>query len=124
MRGKKDLEEIEAYLLERKNILEEELAHLHSQENSDGQVQDPGDQALSAIFESLKSSLQNNELEEYRMILKALEKIKMGEYGLCIDCHQPIPDKRLKSYPNAARCVVCQEIAEEASGKTNTMNFL
>lgn len=122
MRSKKDLETIEATLLARKKELEETLEGLYQSKGDDGQVQDPGDQALTAIFESLKSSLQNNEIEEYRMLIKALEQIKKGEYGMCTDCEQPISSKRLQSYPNAARCVVCQEAAEEQ--RSDTMGFL
>ena len=124
MRSKKDLNVIEATLLERKKKLEEELIYLHNEKIDDGQVQDPGDQALSALLENLKSSLQDNELNEYRMIVVALEQIKKGAYGTCTDCQQEIPEKRLESYPNAARCVVCQEIIEDSSLGSNKMNFL
>lgn len=123
MRSKKDLEAIEANLLARKKELETELARLYQEEGNDGQVQDPGDQAMTAIFESLKSSLQDNEINEYRAIKKALEQIKKGEYGICTDCEQPISAKRLESYPNAARCVMCQEAYEDQSGP-NKIGFL
>lgn len=124
MRAKKDLKSIEETLLVRKKELEAELARLYAEEGNDGQVQDPGDQAMTAIFESLKSSLQNNELEEYRMIVKALEQIKKGEYGMCVDCAQPISAKRLESYPNAARCVMCQEAEEDGSNQPSNKGFL
>lgn len=124
MRVKKDLKKIEATLLARKKELEEELINLHNEKIDDGQVQDPGDQALSALLENLKSSLQDNEINEYRMILAALEQIEKGSYGLCIDCQQEIPEKRLESYPNAARCVVCQETTEEHFTKNNRMHFI
>ena len=124
MRSKKDLREIEATLLARKKKLEEDLVNLHNEKIDDGQVQDPGDKALSALLENLKSSLQDNELNEYRMVLAALEQIEKGSYGTCIDCEQEIPEKRLDSYPNAARCVVCQEVTEEHSPKNNRMHFI
>lgn len=119
VRSKKELAVIEAMLLDRKAELEEQLRQLYEEKGDDGQVQDPGDQAISAIFESLKSSLQDSEVSEYHMINKALEKLKKGEYGLCIDCNEPISAKRLESYPNAQRCVLCQEVFEEALGGGN-----
>ncbi len=119
MRSKKDLSTIESQLLARKNELEVELQRLYQEKSDDGEVQDPGDQAMSAIFESLKNSLQNNELEEYRMINQALEQIKKGTYGICVECNELISSKRLESYPNAARCVVCQEAFEERNKKTD-----
>jgi len=124
VRSKKDLNKIEATLLERKKKLEEELTYLHNEKIDDGQVQDPGDQALSALLENLKSSLQDNELNEYRMILTALEQIQKGTYGTCSDCQQEIPEKRLESYPNVARCVVCQEIIEESLFGKSKINYL
>lgn len=112
MRSKKELAEIEETLLARKQELEEQLARLYAERGDDGDVKDPGDEAMSAVFESLKSSLQNNEVEEYKMLNKAIEQIKKGEYGICVDCQLPIAKKRLESYPNASRCVACQEAAE------------
>ena len=47
------------------------------------------------------------------MIVKALEMIDEGTYGNCIDCEQPISERRLLSFPNASRCISCQEKAEE-----------
>lgn len=110
---KQNLESVKKTLLQRKIELEQELTQLSQEKFSDGQVQDPGDQALSSTMESLKVSLQDTEREEYNKILQALEKIADGTYGICADCGQPISEKRLNSFPNAARCLVCQEAYEE-----------
>jgi DnaK suppressor protein len=83
---------------------------------SDDQVQDPGDQALSSTMEALKLSFQDTEMEECNRIVLALKKIDDGTYGICADCSAPIAEKRLKSYPNAARCLMCQEMFEEGKG--------
>ena len=108
----KDLQKIKSELIERKRQLEEELNFLYTEKFSDDQVQDPGDQALSSTMELLRASLQDKELAEYNMILSALEKIDQGQYGTCIDCTMPISEKRLAVYPNATRCLACQESAE------------
>ena len=110
---RKDLEKVESELLKRKVELEEKFEMLTKEESSDGQVQDAGDEAMFSMTETLKDSLENNEYEEYRMILKALEQVQRGDYGICVDCQEPISPKRLSSYPNAARCVLCQEALEE-----------
>jgi DnaK suppressor protein len=39
---------------------------------------------------------------------RALEKIAEGIYGLCEQCHQPIPEARLEALPYAALCVSCK----------------
>jgi DnaK suppressor protein len=111
---KSNLDAIRKLLVQRKLELEQELTQLSQEKFSDGQVQDPGDQALSSTMESLKVSLQDTEREEYNRILAAIEKIDNGTYGICMDCGQPISEKRLASFPNAARCLACQETYEES----------
>lgn len=113
VRSESALEKIKETLLERKRELEEQLSNLSKEKMSDGQVQDVGDQALSSIMESLRSSLQNAEVEEYKRIIKAIEMIENGVYGVCEDCSKAISEKRLKLFPNAYRCLICQEAAEE-----------
>lgn len=110
-----DLVQAKQNLLERKAELERVLADLSSEGGEDPQGQDLGDQALSSSMESLRQSLQDTENTEYRMILEALRSIEDGSYGICIDCDSKISEKRLKYYPNACRCIVCQEALEEKS---------
>ena len=112
---KKYLEEVKEKLLKRKAELEEILTDLSKERYSDGQVQDLGDQALASTMEAINESYQSTEHEEYNMILKALKAIDDGTYGVCIDCGQPISEKRLKYYPNASRCLPCQEAAESSA---------
>ena len=116
MNDKRNLKKIEADLLKRKLELEQKLTEMSKEQFSDGQVQDPGDQALTATMESLRMSLQDAEVEEYRGITKALDRIKEGSYGLCADCGNSISEKRLQSFPGTMRCLACQENFEEKSG--------
>lgn len=104
---------IKKELLERKVALEEQLTQLSKEKVTNDVVQDPGDMAATSTMESLKISLQDAEKREYDRILQALAKIEDGTYGICVDCGRPIGDKRLKSSPNAARCLMCQELFEE-----------
>lgn len=108
-----NLEAVKKKLLERKSELEEQLMDLYKHKDSVSQVQDPGDHAQSLSQETLNISLQDTELGEYNMIRQALKMIEEGTYGVCMDCEQPISEKRLKLYPNATRCLICQEILEE-----------
>lgn len=114
MTKKKDeLARIKQELTARKRELEEVLTTSNKERVTDDQVQDPGDQALTSTLESLKTSLQTVEAEEYRRVSRALEKIEAGTYGICTDCNQPISEKRLRSYPDAGRCLACQEQFED-----------
>jgi RNA polymerase-binding transcription factor DksA len=35
-----------------------------------------------------------------------------GTYGICVDCHRPIPPERLKVVPEAVRCLDDQRLVE------------
>lgn len=109
----KNLDAIKQELLRRKEELEQKLVELNMQEPPD-QIMDIGDQAQSVSQETLRRSLQDTEGEEYKRILKALEMLQEGVYGICVDCGQPISEKRLKLFPNATRCLSCQEKLEES----------
>lgn len=110
---KNDYQKMKQRLLDRKEELEELLKGLTTEKAGDVGVQDPGDQAAAATSEDIMISLQANEYEEYRMIVKALRAIEEGTYGVCVDCGNPIAEKRLLLYPNATRCITCQEAIEE-----------
>ena len=107
------LEKVKHKLLSRREEMLQELSALSNEKVSDGQVQDSGDEALSLSLERLKNSLEKTEIDELNQIDEALNKISKGDYGICIDCAQPISNKRLESFPYAARCIICQEAAEE-----------
>ena len=109
------LETVKQELLGRKHELEEKLARMAKEKVTDDQVKDPGDEAFSSTMESLKSSFQDTEIREYNRLLKALGKIEDGTYGICVDCGESISEKRLKSYTDAARCLVCQETFEDTN---------
>ena len=111
--GVANLQEVKKRLLARKIELEEELLRLSREQVTDGQVQDPGDQVMASTLEDLNISLHNNERGAYAMILKALEMIDTGTYGICSDCGQAIAERRLQLYPNATRCLACQEALED-----------
>lgn len=104
---------IKKKLLERKAHLEQDLSRLTRERVTDDQVQDPGDQAATSTLEDLNISLHNNEMQEYQMILRALRMIDEGTYGVCIECSNPIAERRLQMNPNATRCLACQEALEE-----------
>ena len=56
-------------------------------------------------------SLQLNGLDyaQLRLIDEALDRLKSGDYGICLACEDPIPAKRLKVVPWARYCVPCQD---------------
>lgn len=106
------LEQIKAGLLAKKEELAQQVQSLSDGNISDQQVKDTGDEALSLSMDKLQSSIQATELGEIHHIDEALERIAVGDYGICVDCGGQISSQRLEYYPYAARCIVCQETFE------------
>ncbi|MGK7346215.1 MAG: TraR/DksA family transcriptional regulator [Candidatus Nitrospinota bacterium M3_3B_026] len=50
---------------------------------------------------------------ELRKITDALARMDKGEYGVCVECGEDIPKKRLTVLPYSSLCVECQEKMEE-----------
>jgi len=44
---------------------------------------------------------------------RALARLEEGEYGLCVDCDEPIDPKRLAAVPWTDCCVACQAARED-----------
>jgi len=106
------IEKMKKKLLDRKAELQEILTGANQIVN-DTQVKDSGDEALTASMDTLQSSLTHTEVEEFNEINSALSRIEHNEYGLCIDCGEPIAEKRLEHSPFSARCLICQEELEQ-----------
>lgn len=65
--------------------------------------------AIELENEEVKEELDREAREELEQIYQALDRIKIGTYGLCLSCQQPIPAKRLEAVPFATECIQCRE---------------
>jgi RNA polymerase-binding transcription factor len=69
-----------------------------------------GDGTTEAIDRMTKVGTAE-QLSVMRMdVVRALEKIEDGTYGLCDRCGTLIPDERLEARPWSVRCVSCASI--------------
>jgi DnaK suppressor protein len=50
-----------------------------------------------------------------RQIRAAIDRVNQGDYGMCLDCEEPISHKRLAAVPWAALCIHCQRRADHAN---------
>ncbi|MBS1859978.1 MAG: TraR/DksA C4-type zinc finger protein [Acidobacteria bacterium] len=59
------------------------------------------------------------DMRHLREINDALHRIDTDQYGICMECEEPISGKRLDAVPWAKYCVTCQEAiaARIASGE-------
>ena len=51
----------------------------------------------------------NRHWRTVKQINAALQRIDQGTYGECLDCEEPIGEKRLRALPWAELCIRCQE---------------
>ena len=58
------------------------------------------------------SSIQEQERKELLAIDQALSRISHVKFGICEDCDEEIPTKRLLAVPEARLCTRCQTIRE------------
>jgi DnaK suppressor protein len=77
----------------------------------------PGD-VIDAAYDSaqdeISSQLAEVESRELASIENALERMKVGKYGLCEVCSCKIPMARLNALPYATMCIVCQRDLERS----------
>jgi RNA polymerase-binding protein DksA len=73
-----------------------------------GEVHDPEEVSVANLVIDLDLASIDRHVNEIREVEAALLRIGRGEFGVCIDCEQPIPLARLKANPTAERCIACQ----------------
>jgi DnaK suppressor protein len=67
------------------------------------------DLATGEISRELDAKISMRQHRQLKEIEDALERLKLGDYGSCEDCGEPIPEQRLRLFPAARLCVRCQE---------------
>src|SRR4051794_14494443 len=73
-----------------------------------GPAPDTGDESVATLFADLEQADVTRDLDEFRSLESARERLAGGEYGTCIDCGGDIAFERLEATPSAVRCIDCQ----------------
>lgn len=115
---KQTLEQRHAELLER--------VHRHlaaagesSARDLSGGVGDLSDEAVAEVAATEQIAGMQSDAVQLADIAAALDRIRAGTYGACLDCGEPIAEERLRVYPTAKRCLNCQD-AYERLGRSPT----
>ncbi len=74
---------------------------------------DSGDESLANALADFNLTILDRHIDAMRDIEAALQRVRAGEYGVCIDCGEDVGFPRLMAYPTAKRCIVCQEQREK-----------
>jgi len=72
------------------------------------------DQAQLSHDEFVSLHLNSLDYVQLRLVNEALDRIRSGDYGICLACEEAIAEKRLKVLPWARYCVQCQDNAGAA----------
>jgi DnaK suppressor protein len=81
----------------------------------------PADPADISCGNSFKESMFENLSQiwrQLRLVEYALERIRIGEFGICASCDEVIGLKRLQAVPWAKHCLECQKRVEHVQRYT------
>ena len=65
------------------------------------------EQATAVENDQVLEGLDDMARAEVLGIRQALNRMAAGEYGFCVECREPIDEKRLEAAPTADRCIYC-----------------
>jgi RNA polymerase-binding protein DksA len=81
-----------------------------------GQAPDAGDESVATLIADLEQADMTRDLDEFRALEAARDRLQQGAYGVCLDCGSDIGFERLKAFPAAVRCIQCQSRHEKTFG--------
>lgn len=114
MANAKQIEELRATLLERKEIITNSIND--SRESIDSlkntECNDEYDYAEVSSDSFKEGIIANQQIQELKEIEEALKRIDKGTYGTCEMCDESIAIGRLRAKPFAKFCTPCREIYE------------
>lgn len=85
-----------------------------------GRVSDLEEQSLADLLVDVNLTEVARDVDEIRAVERALQRIALGTYGICVSCGQPIERERLEAHPTANRCATCQRAHEHDHSTTPT----
>lgn len=106
--------DLKAEVVKHRESIEQSEAELRGllHEGSDGAGRDPADVGSANFERDQEMSLAANAREMLEQTELALRMIRIGSYGRCENCGEPIGKGRLLVYPRATMCLSCKQRAE------------
>jgi DnaK suppressor protein len=84
-------------------------------------IADVNDQATAIVEKDLELLLHDRDRLRLNLLRDAIKRIEGGTFGICAECSEPIPDKRLELNPAAENCMQCQDRMEKSMGRRSRM---
>lgn len=73
---------------------------------------DEADEIVASEEREMRFGARQLLVERVIRIQAALQRLNDGDYGLCVECGQPIAPARLRALPEVATCIRCQDRRE------------
>ena len=110
-----ELNKFQNKLLDRRVQIEKNLrgTTLELEGMRDLELNDEGDFAAASAETIVDSAILVQQRKELNEIELALDKIKVGTFGICEMCEEPIALERLQVKNFARFCITCREINEK-----------
>ena len=110
-----ELNDFQNKLLDRRVQIEKNLrgTTLELEGMRELELNDEGDYAAASAETIIDSAILVQQRKELNEIELALDKIKVGTFGICEMCEEPIGIRRLEVKNFARFCITCREITEK-----------
>lgn len=103
------------FLQNMKNLLLAQKKELTKQKVKDFNIDTDGDETdeiQGNIIIDINNQIHSRNSMKLIQIEEALKRIDDRSYGICLDCEESIPEKRLLINPHFQICVACAETRE------------
>jgi DnaK suppressor protein len=112
---KKRLEYYKKKLTTRREELLKTIARTEEEGRTadDDPTVDLADKAANSYTKEFLFGQTNIDRSMLQLIDDAIQRIKLGSYGTCVECEEELQQKRLEAVPWARHCVVCAEKHEQ-----------
>jgi DnaK suppressor protein len=91
----------------------EEVGEVLTQHKTPEALPDVSDQASAEEDQRFSMRIMEREQNLLKKVNEALERMKNRTYGICEQCGEDIPYKRLKARPVTTFCIECKTLQEQ-----------
>lgn len=89
------------------------ITSLELDANFNNDLKDEGDYASQSLGNSTNNAILHEQSKTLNQINRSLNRIRLGSYGVCNLCEEPINKERLKVKIFAEYCISCREFIEK-----------
>lgn len=113
-RFKKLIEDERVRVVQRIGMIEEEIQGMAASQSGNQSYSNHMADIGSDSIEQEQAFLHASQGTDYLMALEeALRRIEKGTYGICEECNEKIPPRRLEAFLAARLCIKCQSKLEK-----------